>query len=113
MSVISTATQFITTILHIGWGYLFIVHLDMGTAGAAIALNITYGTNCIAQELYIHVFKKSFFDEFLPPFWQMSSFSWPGAKKFLKLGIPGTLMQCAEWWAFELLAIFAGMMGKH
>jgi len=48
MSVVSTATQFITTILHIGWGYLFIVHLDMGTAGAAIALNITYGTNCIA-----------------------------------------------------------------
>lgn len=23
------------------------------------------------------------------------------------------MMQCAEWWAFELLAIFAGMMGKH
>ena len=22
-------------------------------------------------------------------------------------------MQCAEWWAFELLAIFAGMLGKH
>ena len=22
-------------------------------------------------------------------------------------------MQCAEWWAFELLAIFAGMLGTH
>jgi len=22
-------------------------------------------------------------------------------------------MQCAEWWAFEFLAIFAGMLGKH
>ena len=23
------------------------------------------------------------------------------------------MMQCAEWWAFELLAIFAGILGKH
>ena len=23
------------------------------------------------------------------------------------------MMQCAEWWAFELLAIFAGMLGPH
>lgn len=34
-------------------------------------------------------------------------------KEFLKLAVPGTLMQCAEWWAFELLAIFAGILGKH
>ena len=23
------------------------------------------------------------------------------------------MMQCAEWWAFELLAIFAGILGTH
>ena len=22
-------------------------------------------------------------------------------------------MQCAEWWAFEFLAIFAGLLGTH
>ena len=33
--------------------------------------------------------------------------------EFFKLGVPGTLMQCAEWWAFELLAIFAGILGTH
>lgn len=30
---------------------------------------------------------------------------------FLKVGIPGMLMLCFEWWAFELLAIFTGLIG--
>jgi len=29
---------------------------------------------------------------------------------FVKLAIPGLVMVCAEWWAFEILAIFAGWM---
>ena len=29
---------------------------------------------------------------------------------FLKFSIPGTLMMCAEWWAFETLALVAGTM---
>jgi MATE family multidrug resistance protein len=33
--------------------------------------------------------------------------------EFLGLGIPGTLMQCAEWWAFEIIVVFAGLMGPH
>jgi multidrug resistance protein, MATE family len=85
----------------------------MGVAGAALALNITYCTNFIIQELYIHLIKKEFFSEYLPPLWSKNSFSWSGTKKFLRLGVPGTIMQCAEWWAFEVLAIFAGMIGKH
>lgn len=31
--------------------------------------------------------------------------------KFLKIGIPGMLMLCFEWWAFELLALFTGLLG--
>ena len=31
---------------------------------------------------------------------------------FLKLGVPGTLLQCFEWWCFEILAIFAGMLSN-
>lgn len=112
-SVISTTAQCITTVMHLGVGYLFIVHLDMGVLGAAIALNITYCTNFLAQELAINCFMKATFEEYLQPVFSRKSFSWTGAKQFLKLGVPSTLMQCAEWWAFELLAIFAGMLGKH
>ena len=49
----------------------------------------------------------------MQPIFNRESFNWEGCKEFLRLGVPGTLMQCAEWWAFELLAIFAGMLGKH
>lgn len=109
----STTTQCITTLLHIGWGYLIIVQWDMGVGGAALALNITYCTNFLAQEVYIHIVRWRFFKDYMQPLFHSDSFNWEGAKEFLKLGVPGTMMQCAEWWAFELLAIFAGMLGKH
>ena len=112
-SVISTTTQLVTTVLHIGWGYLFIIHLDMGVGGAALALNLTYCINYAAQEIYINCIDWKFFKDFMQPLFVRDSFNWKGSKEFLKLGVPGTLMQCAEWWAFELLAIFAGMLGKH
>lgn len=31
--------------------------------------------------------------------------------KYLRIGISGMLMLCFEWWAFELLAIFTGLLG--
>ena len=110
---VSTTIQIVTTLLHIGWGYLFIIHMEMGVLGAAIALNITYLANCWAQEFYIRYIDWPFFKDFLQPLFSKESFSWSGAKEFLKLGVPGTMMQCAEWWAFELLAIFAGILGTH
>ena len=99
--------------IHLGWAYFFIVYLDWGVGGAALALNITYMTNYISQEFYIQVINRKFFGDFLQPFFSRNSFNWAGAKEFLRLGVPSTIMQCAEWWAFELLAIFAGMLGKH
>jgi len=99
--------------MHIGWGYLFIIYLDMGVAGAAIALNITYMVNYAIQGIYIRYIDWEFFKDFIQPLFDRKSFNWEGAKEFLKLGVPGTMMQCAEWWAFELLAIFAGILGNH
>ena len=45
--------------------------------------------------------------------------TWPGwgswALKdwpiFLKLSVPGTFQLCAEWWALEVMALFAGHFG--
>jgi len=85
-------TQCVTTVLHVGWGYLFIVHLDMGVGGAAIALNLTYCINYLAQELYIQVIKRDYFSDFLQPLFVRDSFNWSGAKTFLKLGVPSTIM---------------------
>ena len=45
-------------------------------------------------------------------FWYDSSiFSMQDNWIYLKIGVPGMLMLCFEWWAFELLAIFTGLIG--
>ena len=99
--------------LHIGIGYLFIIYLDLGVFGAASALNLTFCTNFFVQEFYIRFIDWAFFRNFIQPLFHRSSFNWKGTVEFLKLAVPGTMMQCAEWWAFEFLAIFAGLLGKH
>eukprot|EP00833_Pecoramyces_ruminatium_P012329 jgi/Orpsp1_1/1186361/evm.model.d7180000049984.1 len=32
--------------------------------------------------------------------------------EFLKLGIPGAIMVCNEWWAYEVCALLAGILGE-
>lgn len=32
-------------------------------------------------------------------------------KEFIMLGLPGTVMLCSEWWAYEILTIFASLLG--
>lgn len=44
-SFVSTYTQALTCVCHTGWCYLFIVHMDLGVFGAALALNFTYILN--------------------------------------------------------------------
>lgn len=31
--------------------------------------------------------------------------------EYFKLGLPGTIMLCSEWWAYEILTIFASLLG--
>lgn len=130
-SHVSTTIQVSTTIGHYFWGYLFIIHLDWKVAGAALALNTTYITNFLIQEFYVHtcgsrntinVKRKDdsiseqdtvTIKDVMQPLFTAQSFNKAQWCEFFKLGIPGTLMQCAEWWAFELLAIFAGILGTH
>lgn len=41
--------------------------------------------------------------------WELSK-AWKGVRHFLVLGAPGCLMMCFEFWAFEVLAILAGIL---
>lgn len=74
-----------------------------------MALNITYTLNFLIQEIYVHFFLSEELSKYQTPFF--SSETLKGWVAFLKLGVPGTLMSCFEWWAFEVLAIFAGLLG--
>ena len=108
-SHVSTQTQVFTTCNHVLVCYILILKLNWGVFGAAMALNFTYGLNFLIQEIYVNVLLKERLSIYEAPLLSIESFK--GWMNFLKLGVPGTLMQCFEWWAFEVLAIFAGILG--
>mmetsp|Transcript_107060 Transcript_107060/g.148110 ORF Transcript_107060/g.148110 Transcript_107060/m.148110 type:complete len:147 (-) Transcript_107060:60-500(-) len=112
MGHVSTICQSITAALHFLWLWLFITYLDLGVVlGAAIALNMTYCLTFLNQTIYCSIIKREFFKPLTADYFSKDTFSdW---KPFLKKGVPGTLLQCFEWWAFELLAIFAGYLGTN
>lgn len=83
--------------------------MQLGVFGAAMALNITYIANFLLQEIYIRVILREELMPFSAKLLQKETFR--GWFTFLKLGVPGTLMQCFEWWAYEVLAILAGLLG--
>ena len=71
-----------------------------------MATNITYILNMVGIDCYC-VFSKRI---------QRTHQLIPGVQSFknlgmyLAIGIPGACMLCFEWWVFELLAIFSGLM---
>jgi multidrug resistance protein, MATE family len=80
----------------------------MREKGAAIATNITWVANMVISDIIIRYRKDKDYPHMV--FWyNMSIFEDIGF--YLKIGIPGMLMLCCEWWIFELLAIFTGLLG--
>lgn len=47
----------------------------------------------------------------LQPFVLSTILDVPKLWEFISLGLPGMLMLLSEWWAFEILSIFAGLLG--
>ena len=101
--------QLITTILHFVWCQYFISHKGLREVGAAIATNITYILNMLLSDIWIRVKQNDYKDMI---FWYDKTCH-QNLGTFLKIGVPGMLMLCFEWWAFELLAIFTGLLGVN
>jgi MATE family multidrug resistance protein len=83
----------------------------MREVGAAIATTITYILNMIIADIWIRAKSKED-GEFEDMVFFYNNSMWDGEElcKFLKVGVPGMFMLCFEWWAFELLAIFSGLL---
>jgi MATE family multidrug resistance protein len=81
---------------------------SIGFIGAAVATSITDIVLPILHVLYICYFKgrKTWGG------WDWSAaLDIPQLYTFLSLGFPGVLMLCSEWWAFEVVALAAGLLG--
>lgn len=74
-----------------------------------MAINTTYILNFAIQEFYVNVYNRQHFAQFKAPLYSKETFeNWP---TFIKLGIPTTALLCLEWWAFEFIIMFAGVLG--
>ena len=105
VTVIPLIAQCVTLVLHFFWCWLFIVHLGWKETGAALASNITYIGNMVILDIWC--FSNANIRKSYAPL-DMRMFH--GLGSYLKIGIPGACMLCFEWWVFELLAIFSGLM---
>lgn len=80
----------------------------MREKGAALATNITWIANMVISDTIIRIRKDKDY-EYMVFWYNRTVFQDLGM--YLKIGIPGMLMLCCEWWIFELLAIFTGLLG--
>lgn len=91
------------------WCYILITRMGAGVFGASMALNVTYILTYAIQELYVSVYKRDVFHKYWAPLFDEESFcDWP---TYIKLAVPTTGLMCIEWWAFEFIVIFAGIIG--
>jgi MATE family multidrug resistance protein len=99
--------QAATMILHCVWCYLLVFNYDLGVTGASIATCITYWLNLILITVYV-TYKSGVVE---PISWHFpNKDSFVGWGEYLKYGVPAALMLCLEWWSFEIMALFAGML---
>lgn len=57
----------------------------------------------------MNVYKKLTFKDYSAPLCEEESFlDWA---RYIKLAVPTTFLMCIEWWAFEFIVIFAGIIG--
>ena len=105
---VAMVAQSTATVIHIFWCYLFVVVLEMDIIGIAIATNITTFTMLFGITVYAQCIGSIKEALFFP-----TADSFKNWGEYLSLSIPATVMLCAEWWAFEVLTILAGVIGVN
>ncbi|KAG0250209.1 hypothetical protein BG011_008575 [Mortierella polycephala] len=80
-------------------------YIGIGYIGAPIATSISYWNMLILLLLYIR-----FIDGYQGwGGWTRDSLT--GWRAFMKLALPGVMMVCTEWWAFEVVSLAASYLG--
>jgi MATE family multidrug resistance protein len=97
----------IGSIMHIGWSYLFVVHLKQDIVGTGIASAITNFTILVMSLVYTSTQEDIKEAVFWPDYR-----SFRGLGEYLKIGIPQTALLCLEWWVFEICTLLAGLFGN-
>ena len=83
-------------------------HLEYGLLGLAFATSIKDGTLLLIVTSYGY-FSKEIRAALVPINYE----AFNGWDQYLKVALPCTVMICAEWWAFQVIQILAGIIGVN
>lgn len=100
----SIISSIIVALLHPIWNYLFIIYLDFGYIGAAIAVSSSKCLEClilISYLLFSNILIKTKFELSIRAFYNWNI--------YLKIAIPNLLMM-SEWWSSEIIIFLSGTL---
>lgn len=91
------------------WCILFMVVLKCGYVYLAVAWVLSVA---LASIVYVAgSYHEEAVQRTLQPINWGEIFNYKKLYQFVELGLPGTAMLCSEWWAYEVLVVFAGFLG--
>ena len=96
----------VTSLAHFGICYWFVIVLDLGIKGAALALNVNFGLGFVL--IFVYTLKTKLVSHSLARF---DSSSFQGLLEILKFGVPNAALVFFDWGAFEVQAILVGISG--
>lgn len=88
-------TQIITSCVQVATCYIFIIILQWGILGAAIATNFAFILNMIFQDLWISLNDE---DQFKDLWINWARTSGEGLTVYLEFALPSAVQECSLWW---------------
>ncbi|XP_031104407.1 protein DETOXIFICATION 14-like isoform X1 [Ipomoea triloba] len=100
-----TAATALAVQLTICWAFIF--KLDLGSAGAALSITVSYWFNVILILLYV---KYSSTCKKTHAALALSKEVYSTMGEFFRFAVPSAVMACLEWWSFELIVLLSGIL---
>ena len=108
ITFVPSVAMAIATVFHIVLCYVLLYVEGMGIKGLAIASSIKDGVLLSIVMIYMRCSKK--ISQIMTPIAISAFTNWC---EYLKVSIPCTVMLCAEWYAFEIVTVLAGVLGVN
>nr|QBM79445.1 MATE15 [Rehmannia glutinosa] len=90
---------------HLPLCWAFIFKLNLGSAGGALSIGISYWFNVILLVLYV-----KYSQNCKKTSAKFSREVFATMREFFQFAIPSAVMVCLEWWSFELVILLSGVL---
>ncbi|WOH10280.1 hypothetical protein DCAR_0729747 [Daucus carota subsp. sativus] len=92
-------------VFHVLISWMLVFKFDLGSAGAALGIGLSYWLNVILLGIYVKYASSCEKTRI-----SFSKDVFPSIREFFRLGIPSAIMICLEWWSYELVILLSGLL---